>query len=230
MKTKSGFTLIELLIVVAIIAILAAIAVPNFLEAQTRAKVSRSVSDMRSLGVALESYRVDYGTIPRPWRGTAPQADAYWWGFVPMMLTTPISYINSWPLMPFTDTSVTAIWKNATGGTGTAFNQSYTYVFYPHQFTANFASIGGTFKNAGKHGIPADARFADAGSFIESVNHAGYILYTAGPDSVDSIVWVSPITYDPSNGTLSFGDVCYFGQGSRDESASRKEHWANSAN
>jgi len=58
MKLK-GFTLIELLIVVAIIAILAAIAVPNFLEAQVRSKVSRAYNDMRNLATALESYRID---------------------------------------------------------------------------------------------------------------------------------------------------------------------------
>ncbi len=56
---QTGFTLIELLIVVAIIAILAAIAIPNFLEAQTRTKVSRVKTDMRSAAVALEAYRVD---------------------------------------------------------------------------------------------------------------------------------------------------------------------------
>jgi prepilin-type N-terminal cleavage/methylation domain-containing protein len=56
---RTGFTLIELLIVVAIIAILAAIAVPNFLEAQTRSKVSRVKTDMRSLATAIEAYAVD---------------------------------------------------------------------------------------------------------------------------------------------------------------------------
>ncbi len=61
---RRGFTLIELLIVVAIIAILAAIAVPNFLEAQTRAKVSRALADMRSLSTGIESFRVDQNVYP----------------------------------------------------------------------------------------------------------------------------------------------------------------------
>ena len=63
MKLKfKGFTLIELLIVVAIIAILAAIAVPNFLEAQIRSKVSKAKTDMRTMATGLEAYFVDQNT------------------------------------------------------------------------------------------------------------------------------------------------------------------------
>src|SRR5215213_6311347 len=66
-KIWSGFTLIELLIVVAITAILAAIAVPNFLEAQVRAKASRAKSDLRTLVTAAETYVIDNNkyAIPR---------------------------------------------------------------------------------------------------------------------------------------------------------------------
>ncbi|HPO08766.1 MAG TPA: prepilin-type N-terminal cleavage/methylation domain-containing protein, partial [bacterium] len=61
---RRAFTLIELLIVVAIIGILAAIAVPNFINAQERAKVGRARSDVRSIVNALEMYRLDNNNYP----------------------------------------------------------------------------------------------------------------------------------------------------------------------
>jgi general secretion pathway protein G len=61
---QGGFTLIELLIVVAIIGIIAAIAVPSLLNAVQRARQKRSMADMRSVGTALESYNVDNFQYP----------------------------------------------------------------------------------------------------------------------------------------------------------------------
>jgi type II secretion system protein G len=59
MMEKKGFTLIELLIVVAIIGILAAIAIPNLLFALTRAKQKRTMADMRTVATAWESRNVE---------------------------------------------------------------------------------------------------------------------------------------------------------------------------
>lgn len=59
-----GFTLIELLVVVGIISILATIAIPNFLEANIRSKVSRMKSDMRTIAIAVETYRIDNNHCP----------------------------------------------------------------------------------------------------------------------------------------------------------------------
>jgi len=94
---KQGFTLIELLIVVAIIGILAAIAVPNFLNAQIRAKVGRVYSDMRSLSNASEMYRIDNNAVPYP---ILPAGNTDWY-MRQVRLTTPIAYIGSLPPDPF---------------------------------------------------------------------------------------------------------------------------------
>lgn len=61
---KKGFTLIELLIVVAIIGIIAAIAIPNLLNAIQRGKQKRSMADMRAIGTAVEAYAVDTNLYP----------------------------------------------------------------------------------------------------------------------------------------------------------------------
>ncbi len=59
-----GFTLIELLIVVAIIGIIAAIAIPNLLNAINRGRQKRTMADMRSIATAVETYSVDNGYVP----------------------------------------------------------------------------------------------------------------------------------------------------------------------
>ncbi|HQQ00338.1 MAG TPA: prepilin-type N-terminal cleavage/methylation domain-containing protein [bacterium] len=86
MKSKA-FTLIELLIVVAIIGILAAIAVPNFMNARIKAAVSRVEADMKATTTALEMYRLDYGKYVKTMAGASDI----------VQLTTPIPYLASMP-------------------------------------------------------------------------------------------------------------------------------------
>lgn len=92
-RTSWGFTLIELLIVVAIIGILAAIAVPNFLNARIRAKVSRSLADQKTMENAILQYSADYNDNPPH----SHEPNQNWW------LTTPVAYLSSFLYDPFQD-------------------------------------------------------------------------------------------------------------------------------
>ncbi len=113
-----GFTLIELLIVVAIIGILAAIAVPNFLNAQMRAKISRSYADLRTISTAVETNRLDRGVllvdmwdddtdwglqrIDSIFNGVGHRYQgrrSFYEAFAP--LTTPVAYLSSIPIDSF---------------------------------------------------------------------------------------------------------------------------------
>ncbi len=83
-RSKKGFTLIELLIVVAIIGIIVAIAIPNLLNAIQRAKQKRTMGDMRTIGTAAEAYAVDTNRYPA--------AAGY---SIPTNLTIPTTTINA---------------------------------------------------------------------------------------------------------------------------------------
>jgi prepilin-type N-terminal cleavage/methylation domain-containing protein len=58
-KNRGGFTLVEIMIVVAIIALLAAIAVPGFLRARKRSQASRIINDLRLIDSAVDQYAIE---------------------------------------------------------------------------------------------------------------------------------------------------------------------------
>ena len=208
---RAGFTLIELLIVVAIIAILAAIAVPNFLEAQTRAKVSRVKSDMRSIGVAIESYRTDYNEYIYQQKNMGPDFIHRWflriefvtgswpgWDYWGQKLTTPITYITGIPFDPFNSN----FYRGPTTGWGPNGNDK-----------PRAASV--ILGRGNDLNWPRDWWGGPKSNTPVVLHDLGYSLESAGPDN--SVYGYAPEAqphiYDPTNGTLSYGDIWWFGKG-----------------
>ena len=201
---KHGFTLIELLIVVAIIAILAAIAVPNFLEAQIRSKVTRTRADVRSLATALESYAVDNNNGYPIDGAKANDGQAFW--YIPggqtiaggtCGLTSPVAYISSGKLVdPFRTVSDATAAKTADAPDSNYFTaddyRRYRYRLFKYSYG----------------GVPAKV------PVYEEI-HGKWEITGAGPDrtlnfnypTVDGQGMELSAPYDSTNGTTSRGDV-----------------------
>jgi len=196
MKTRiKAFTLIELLIVIAIIAILALIAIPNFLEAQVRAKVSRTKADMRSAATALEAYQTDFNVPPLGETQAAymdlPYASAdqlitiraWCWSH----LTTPIAYTTSPCVDPFN------LSLNAK-------NEKFTLCEYEATYNP--------FPGAPGSGGNTNFKKAAAAGFRWTVLSVGPAKLKAISNGIRLMVDPAAIEfYDPTNGTLSHGPI-----------------------
>lgn len=210
---RFGFTLIELLIVVAIIAILAAIAVPNFLEAQTRAKVSRTLADMRTMRTALESYVIDNNRYPETDQGVTAAAVPSPAKVSFLRLTTPISYLSSIPASPWKENYGTA---NPADPKLASKLKSYLYVRKKLLHT-----------DANPDPNYAADRIAYIGNsnLINPLERPGienggeWLIKSVGPDNFDDrstgpgrTGWsaTNARVYDPTNGTVSYGDIVTF--------------------
>ena len=193
-QARRGFTLIELLIVVAIIGILAAIAIPNFLQAQVRSKVARSLADEKTIDLALSQYNIDNNAFPH----TCASAPLPSWcpPSMPLIerirrLTTPVDYIQSYP-------------TDAFGYVVPGFNDMKYYLYYDPRDSEGWILY----------------RFLPESGWASGLPRVGqWIVQGFGPDNeLETILvfWkgVTPTffyPYDPTNGTISRGDVYRFG-------------------
>ena len=94
-RNQSGFTLIELLISVAIIGIIAVIAIPSMLDAIDRGKQKRTMGDIRSVSMAVETYSVDFSRYPRNVTTLTPVRTSVKTYLVPMILST-LPELDGW--------------------------------------------------------------------------------------------------------------------------------------
>jgi prepilin-type N-terminal cleavage/methylation domain-containing protein len=211
----AGFTLIELLIVIAIILILIAIALPNFLEAQIRAQVVNAQGEMRTMSTAVMSFGIDHRfLIFDGWDIEKVEAQRKYLELtgtfavpVPVdgspryytMLTTPVQYITQIPTDPFSE-----------GGgiqdpdTNLPLEPSYLYIDHerPSEIEADFGHNVLLYR----HDNPQAVRKLGEGHFL---------FMGVGPDRRGFVPFIDislrGLPYSPTNGTRSVGELVHFG-------------------
>jgi prepilin-type N-terminal cleavage/methylation domain-containing protein len=198
LELHGAFTLIELLIVVGIIAILAMIALPNFLEAQTRAKVARVKSDLRTVVTGLESYRVDNNTYPTYHYVQNSKSNTGFSFHVggtftdvgssppfagPNPITSPVAYLSSFPKDIY----------GGRGGSDPGEAADFYYVNWDYALDV----------------LPDTSGFHSVFELVRR-QQGSWRLHSPGPDQIGPDTDGGSgheIVYDPSNGTVSGGDL-----------------------
>jgi len=196
-----AFTLIEILIVVSVIGILAAVAMPNFLEAQNRAKLARVRADHRTLATALEAYFVDQHAYP----SGESNGTVKWLRW----MTTPQAYLADAQVPdPFVGRDA----DPANLATFVSYPYHRYYVFNEMGYLNAFSATGQLFS---PYGTPGELKVKF------------YVLFSHGPDGVRSKgsngatftqsanlfdpAHFTEFIYDPTNGVTSNGEILRLG-------------------
>lgn len=212
--TLQGLTLIELLIVVAVVAILSAVAVPNFLEAQTRAKVSAAKNNIRVVVNALEVYALDNNAYPAMRPRFPDDRLGVMANVQCQVLTEPIAYVS-----------------------GGVFNDPFSRIREISYFRDRYGVPAPSASNPHKSLLYYNYRNLALNWAMPCLERRGAAVVSIGPDLADSLGAYGPFNtqcfgqmypgsggeedyhpintlYDPTNGTISAGDISgYAGEG-----------------